>query len=247
MFISEILASNSAVVNDPEYLNSGDYIEIFNNSNTDIDLGGYFLSDDYDSPSKWKIPDNTIIRAKDFILFWADGKNNNLHTNFKLSSSGEQVALVAPNKIILDSVSFGTQKTNVSIGRIINEAAQFQYFNAPTPDAPNVTASHIGVAPNHEISVDGGYFIQSQTISITSEPLVDVRFTLDGTIPTGTSELYSAPINIEQTTILRTVSYRENYLPGEVISNTYFIMKDGFEPDLPIIVINTNNQECNVF
>lgn len=53
-----------------------DWIELYNDENVNINLGGFYLSDDFCQPMNWQIPPNTIIPAKGFFLIWADGKDD---------------------------------------------------------------------------------------------------------------------------------------------------------------------------
>jgi len=122
--INEFLASN--YVTNPEmhdFDDFSDWVEIYNPDSIDHDLSNYFLTDDLDSPLKWKIPDYTTIEANSYLLFWADGFNErpnvlhtrpywpwddfmtrNYHTNFKLSKEGEEIGLFKAEQA--DSLAF---------------------------------------------------------------------------------------------------------------------------------------------
>ena len=113
VFINEFLASNTT--NYPEIIDFDDYtdwIELYNSSNVSYTLNGYFITDDFENPLKWKIPDGTIINPEGYMIIWADDYNEipgkiytrpywpwdefitqNYHTNFKLSKSGEELGL----------------------------------------------------------------------------------------------------------------------------------------------------------
>ena len=78
---------------------------------------------DYNSypPKELSTIGDTILNANGFMLLWADedGKQGKNHTNFKLSGTGEQLAITEYNGIeyrIIDSLRFGAQTDNVSIG-----------------------------------------------------------------------------------------------------------------------------------
>jgi len=100
VYISEIMADNETVLAD----GAGDYedwIELRNTSNTSINLGGWYLTDDTNDLTKWTFPTVTI-GANSRIVVWASGKyptslNNGLHTDFSLESKGEYLALVMPD------------------------------------------------------------------------------------------------------------------------------------------------------
>ncbi len=111
--INEFLASN--VRDYPEMYDFGDYqdwIELYNPGISEVNLSGYFLSDDAAEPLKWSIPASASIPAQSYLLIWADGYDEgpgqfyqratwpwedyttrHFHTNFKLSKSGEQLVL----------------------------------------------------------------------------------------------------------------------------------------------------------
>ena len=83
LYINEFMASNTSTIKDPDYNDDADWIELYNEGNSAINLNGYFLSDNFNNPFKWKIG-NINITAKGYAIFWADGKDSANHTNFKL-------------------------------------------------------------------------------------------------------------------------------------------------------------------
>jgi CotH kinase protein/Lamin Tail Domain/EF hand len=120
--ISELLAGNTKSSKNPQG-KFEDYIELYNVTDTPIDLSGMHLSDDPQAPRKWRFPEGTTLNAGQYLVVWADEKpdaSNGLHANFKLSSKGETVLLVdtdARSNTVLDSVQYGPQTNDVSIGR----------------------------------------------------------------------------------------------------------------------------------
>ena len=74
--INEFLASN--ITTNPEMIDFDDYsdwIELYNSNSEGAYLVDYFLTDDFNIPLKWKIPDNTYIEADSFLIIWADSYN----------------------------------------------------------------------------------------------------------------------------------------------------------------------------
>tara|TARA_Y100001968_G_scaffold18289_2_gene14437 strand:- start:8546 stop:10768 length:2223 start_codon:yes stop_codon:yes gene_type:complete len=136
--ISEFLASNQRTNKDPQG-QFEDWIELFNHGNTDIELSGMYLSDDNDNPFKWKIPTGTIIKARDYLIIWADEDEGDegLHANFKLSKGGEIISLIKDNTIV-DQIEFGPQASEVSSGRLTGHTGKLENLS-PTPGASNRT------------------------------------------------------------------------------------------------------------
>ncbi len=136
LVINEFMADNDTVVPDPsgEY---DDWVEFYNNSNNIISLNGYFLSDESSDLTQWAFPD-TSIGPNEYLIVWADDDvgQPGLHANFKLSKSGEEIVLVAPDTTIVDEVVFGSQPTDLSTGRYPNGTGSFVLMN-PTFAAEN--------------------------------------------------------------------------------------------------------------
>ena len=121
--INEFLASNTGSIIDPDFNESADWIELYNAGSTLVNIGGYFISDNFDTPQKWQIPAGTEIAPNGFLLIWADGLNTGLHTNFKISADGEELAVYTAAGVLVDSISFGLQEPNISLGRNTMENA----------------------------------------------------------------------------------------------------------------------------
>jgi len=125
LVINEFMADNENTVTDQdgEY---DDWIELYNNSDEDINLEGYYLSDDGLEPDKWMFPDTAIL-AHDYLIIWADKdeEQEGLHADIKLSADGEMVVLSDNNLVLLDEVSFGPQKPDTTTGRYPNGTGDF--------------------------------------------------------------------------------------------------------------------------
>ena len=136
MVINELLARNdtTAADQDGEY---DDWIELYNNSNTAVSLHGYFLTDDNADLTKWMLPD-TSIAANAFLIIWADNDDmqSGLHTNFRLSGSGETLFMLSQDTTITDQVTFWSQRSDASYGRYPNGVGDFKQM-IPTFSSPN--------------------------------------------------------------------------------------------------------------
>ena len=172
--INELMADNDTLTQITDEVGQyDDWIELYNNTNADIDLSGYFLSDKLNALDKWQIPTGTIISANGYKIFWADddATQGPLHTNFKLKKSGESVYLSNPDLVIVDSVNFGQQNTNISYARIPNGTGEF-IFKAPT------------FGFNNELSSSAGQSLpQGVAFELFPNP-TDAFFRLRWTVPT---------------------------------------------------------------
>ncbi|MBO6517220.1 MAG: CotH kinase family protein, partial [Bacteroidia bacterium] len=144
LVINELMAVNSSTILD-ESGDSDDWVELFNNTRNDIELTGYYLSDDAGNPTKWQFPDVTI-GAGDFLLVWLDDEEDEgqLHATFKLSSEGEYLMLSDLEGKVMDEVRFSTQTSDASFGRYTNGTGSFVYME-PSPNKINTGESLINV------------------------------------------------------------------------------------------------------
>lgn len=146
LYINEFMASNSTTITDA-YGEYDDWIEIYNASADTVDIGGFYITDKLDNPTRHLIPigfEDTKIPPQGFLLLWADGtpEQGVLHTNFKLSASGEAIGLFAPDGVtVIDTLTFGQQVTDISFGRYPDGSSNIILFNTPTPGASNVISS----------------------------------------------------------------------------------------------------------
>lgn len=135
--INEFMASNSVTASDQDG-EFDDWIELYNNGNEAVDLGGWFLSDNPNNIPKWEVPAGTIIPGKGYLIVWADenGTQEGLHANFKLSAGGENLYLVLPDTTILQEIEFPEQETDMGYARIPNGTGNF-VIQAPTFNGNN--------------------------------------------------------------------------------------------------------------
>ena len=129
--INELMATNdvTAADQDGEF---DDWIELYNNTSSSIDLSGYFLSDEADAAMKWEFPAGTTIDGNGYLIVWADNDTDQsgLHAGFKLSADGEAVFLSDPNGNLIDYTYFGPQVAPQTYGRFPNGTGSFVAMEA---------------------------------------------------------------------------------------------------------------------
>jgi hypothetical protein len=145
VWINEWMAENTDLLLDPATDKYDDWFELFNPSDTDAELAGYYLTDTLTDPFQYQIPAGYRVPAHGFLFVWADGKPSanatnspDLHVNFKLDKAGEAIGLFAPDGSAIDAVTFGLQTANVSEGRFPDGGSLRLFMPTPSPGAPNV-------------------------------------------------------------------------------------------------------------
>ena len=102
-----------------------DSIELYNPTGTAADIGGWFLSDDFNRPCKFRIPDHTLISGGGFLVFSEQDFNSGAPDSFALSSGGDQVYLFSGDAATnltgyAHGFAFGAAEPGVSFGRYLD-------------------------------------------------------------------------------------------------------------------------------
>lgn len=149
IIINEVMAVNQADTTDSD-LQHEDWIELYNTTAAPLHLYGLYLSDEAGNLDKFALPENLVIPANGYVTIWADGDNTiaaPAHTDFFLDADGDQVFLSDSDGIIMDSISFGTQYIDESMGRCSGTTVRFVRLSNPTYNAANDCSSMIEDTP----------------------------------------------------------------------------------------------------
>ncbi len=245
VYISEALSANQNSVLDGNGENE-DWIELYNQTDKVIDLGGWYLSDSMAYPQKWAFPDSVTIQPGERMLIFASGNNyvdakGYLHTNFSLNKYNQTIVLSKQN-VIMDNLDYGMMKGDASIGINSPTDNTKYYYLTPTPGKANNTTAYSGISGEVTFSQPTGFYNESVTIELSSiEKGIAIYYTTDGSSPTTKSNLYSGPITISKNTSLRAVSYKQGKLLSNITTSTYLIDEENTE--LPVIFLTTDNSK----
>jgi len=246
--INEFMASNGTGLADPTYYRCRteypDWIELYNASDTPIDLGGMYLTDDLDEPAKFRIPDGETIPAGGYYLFMADDDAHEdqgaIHTNFVLNAGGDRIALFNDDgATLIDSIDFDDipQRTDVSYGRHPDGSDNWRYLSSPSPEGTNDTATaYEGLVADTSFSQDRGFYDSGDAFDLViscDTPDATIRYTTDGTKPSEShGTIYAGPIHIDSTRCIRAMAYKTDWLSTNVDTHTYMF---GGNRNLPVL------------
>ncbi len=238
ILINEYSASNLSTIED-DNMKYEDWIELYNTTDSTINLQGYYLSDDVDNPKLWQIPVKSgSIKAKGTYVVWCSGRDTarftggaqrSLHANFKLTQTkknAETLVLSDPSGKKIDEIKIAKTRVDQSRGRLTNGSATWVIFNAPTPKKNNEGNYFTANAEKPSFSVKPGFYTANQVVTITTkEPNATIYYSLNGQDPTPKSTKYTAPITISKTAVLKAVSYSDDdkIQPSLIEFSSYFI------------------------
>jgi hypothetical protein len=246
VMISEFLADNDDTLNDEDG-DSSDWIELFNPTDERVSLLGWFLSDNPTRPTRWRLP-NVALAPQGYLLVFASGKDrsnpaNPLHTNFRLDAQGGYLALLDPTTNVVSHFDpYPSQLEDVSYGRDRVAPEMLGFFPQPTPGRANSLGGP-GFAPEVRFSIRGGTFRTSFQLTLEApHPQATIHYTLNGSMPTNTSALYTGPIPITNTVQVRARATVPGLLPGAPKSEAYIKLGPSVlnaTSDLPLLLLHT--------
>ena len=158
------------------------------------------------------------------------------HTNFKLSQE-ETLSLTPPDD---QEDTQSVQLPSMQMGHV------WQYNGngwcvspTPTPAEVNSDDCFDSYEPAPLFSIESGVFGGGILLELSAlNPLAEIRYTIDGSIPEADDFLYTDPLEIDATVVISARCFSETSLPSATEKNTYLINEWGI--DLPIVSVSTN-------
>ncbi|MBN2508401.1 MAG: lamin tail domain-containing protein [Verrucomicrobia bacterium] len=138
LWLNEVLARNDSALN--HYGTFPDLIELYNAGAVPCDLAGLQLTDNPAVPGKFVFPAGVTLEPGEFLVLFANDPDGTpgWHLGFSLRREGETVCLhdaAANGGALLDSVTFGLQLPDCSVGRLSDGTWS---LTSPTPGAANL-------------------------------------------------------------------------------------------------------------
>jgi len=183
-----------------------DAVELFNPTASTVNLGGWFITDDFNSPKKFRIPANTLINAGGYRVFTETDFNPSpgVGNSFSFGSTGDEAWILSGDANTnltgyLHGFQFGAAQNGETFGRYINSVGDEQF---PAQIANTLSASNLGprVGPvvineiMYHPATGGDAFVEIRNIAGTNVPLFFVA------IPTNTWKLsglgFDFPTNV---------------------------------------------------
>lgn len=234
--INEVCTSNFSVIDDgnEEY---HDYIELYNPSDKDMDLTGYWLSDSKKNLYKYSL-DAYTIPAGGYLLLWADESGMpTAEDPFSLSSDGETIYLTKGIDVA-DRLTVPSLEYNTAYGR--SDDGSYQVMT-PTPGTVNTEASILPMTSleEPELSRESGFYDEAFDLTITAKAGEKIYYTTDGSEPDPeTSKEYTGPIHIEDNSSSPNVisartdlSPGSDFTPSETVDKAVIIRAVAYDPD----------------
>lgn len=161
LYINEVSASNAIFVDN--LYKYEDWIEIYNASDTSINLAGYYLSNDSKDLELFQFKNTdslaTNIVAGGYGIVWCskDLLRGVMHSKFKLAKEGGSIFLSKKNAMgiteIIDSLTYISHAVDASFGRYPDGDSAMYLFEIPTFKATNSATSYNTFIYNQKTSL----------------------------------------------------------------------------------------------
>jgi hypothetical protein len=240
------------------YASGDDWIELFNNTASSKDIGGYKVFDDVSG--KYTLPAGTTVPANGFLIIYCDDLNTGVHANFKLSATGETIYLESKTDVI-DKVIYPALDNGQSYGRYPDGSATFAVSgittqgssngNTNAPAIESVTRNPLVVSMEDDVAITANFVSITGITSVTLFHRVNQSGNFISTAMTQSNGAYVATIPalndegrvdyyVEATNAAGTAN-NPNSAPQKT---HYYLMTNDELPDLVINEYLASNTSC---
>ncbi len=219
-----------------------DWIELYNGSDEVVQLKGYRLTDrEEDERRFWTFPD-VEIASGGYLIVFASGKDKRedyVHTDFKISRTGEVLSLMNSNGELVDRVDTGTIPVDYALARAPGNPAEWIVTSTPTPGAPNDGVPFLGFDDAVTATPPAGFYERFPSVSLTStNSEAEIRYTLDGSLPTAESKEFTRPITalFGGDRVIRAQCFVDGRPTSPVLTQSYLTERTF---NMPVIALTT--------
>ena len=197
---------------------NSDYIELYNDSDWSVDLSNFFLTKDREE-YLYFLP-KVSIPAHGYYIYKATGDyDEESKLTLGLSKNEVLISLYRIGGVKIDEVSVPKLKKNEAYSRDINHSEKWG-ISVPTP---GFSSSVNQIVESPVFLADSGFYNQDFWLELSINEEGQIYYTLDGTIPTCESYIYTEPIHIinrseldnEYVSLQNVVLDWKNYSPNE--------------------------------
>ncbi len=236
--INEVMASNGTYEKGHAY----DWVELYNDGKTTVDLSGWYLSDSGKNLLKWQFPNGAKLKGGAYLTVFctgeddiAPGKGDTFYSTFKISASGDTLYLSDASGALVQKLKLPEQYGCVSYG-VPAGGTEYGFFANATRNKKNESVIYAFRLDAPTLTTPGGFYPAGTRVMAEGPSGVTLRYTLDGSTPTEKSAEFPADgIAVTQTTIVRVRAFAADAVPSQPVSATYLVEDEQLTPIVSLI------------
>ena len=232
---------NEVMVYNNTYLRTSnqyyDWVEIRNISDENILLSDYYLSDANSNRRIYQLPPKTVAPGATYIIYCSSDQSatNQDFAPFSLNALKDELYLSKSDGTLCDVMNLHDIPLGGSAGRMAGMNGMF-YFTVPTPQAENTGGIRCIAAKPVSLEKDG-VFNDVSTVTVTLSAPGTIYYTTNGETPTTDSTVYTGPITLTKTTVVRAINYEPGKLIADPLSLSFIINENH---SLPVVSLVTS-------
>ena len=245
LVINEIMPANIDMFLDPSF-NYGNWIELYNPNAVDIDISGWYLSNDSTDTKQYALGTlSRIVKAGGFLTLWIGHIDDycKQQIDFDLKYDGGTVLLSDQDGNMVSKVDYTTIPARISYARKTDGADEWGLTGNPTPGNTNTTSAFAAqqlAAP--VIDVDSKLFTEQFYFNVTIPDGATLYYTKDGSTPTPDNphvKTSSGGHTVSSTKIYRFRLYKDGMLPSPVTTRSYICTSNNY--GIPVVSVVTDS------
>ena len=240
--INEVMPSNSSYLRQSDG-ECYDWVELTNCSDETIRLSDYCLTNDPEMKELFRLPDVELAPGEYYMVILSGDTQlggDYVHAPFTVGKDLAWLYVTAPDGSFSDLLRIWDTPVGASIGR--KQGGGTYYFTKPTPAAPNGAGVLFISRTPTAVTAAGTYNdVASVSVELSGEA---IRYTTDGSVPGLKSRLYTEPITLNATTVVRFASFEDGKMPSDVVTAPYIINENH---TLPVVSMSMAPEDMAIY
>ena len=245
LVINEIMPANIDMFLDPS-MNYGSWIELYNPTAQDIDIKGWYLSNDSTDRKQCPLGDRTrIVKKGSFLTLWFGHVDDYCldQIEFDLKYDAGVVLLSDKDGNPVCKVEYDVIPARISYARTTDGGNEWAMTGYPTPDSTNTTSKFASEQlPAPVVDVDSKLFTDQFYFKVTIPDGATLYYTKDGSTPTIDNpnvKTSSGNHTVSDTKVYRFRLYKDGMLLSPVTTRSYIRTSNNY--GVPVVSIVTDN------
>ena len=203
-------------------LKAGDWVELHNVGADALNLSDYYLSDSGKDRMAFRLPDR-VLGPGEYTQIRCTKSQEGEDAPFKLNSQYEHLYLSRADGTLADYALLQNIPYKGTFGRVEGENGFF-YFTAGTPGEPNPVGEGFRRYADKPVLIGrDGIFDDVDSVEVVLSAPGEIHYTTDGSVPTEDSPLYTEPLHLTSTSVLRAVNIEPGCLADSPLNLSFII------------------------